>query len=168
MTVDFPNKHFLINGEWVCSNTEIDLINPSTGDVIAQVSEANNEHVNDAVGVAKDTLENTWKNITARERSTLLSTLGRLIEENYDVLASLEATDVGKPLRQAQADVKALARYMEFYAGAADKLHGDTIPYLEDYTVYTLRDPHGVCAHIIRCCARPQGCVGLRLLGYSI
>jgi len=71
MTVDFPNKHFLINGEWVCSNTEIDLINPSTGDVIAQVSEANNEHVNDAVGVAKDTLENTWKNITARERSTL-------------------------------------------------------------------------------------------------
>ena len=56
MTVDFPNKHFLINGEWVCSNTEIDLINPSTGDVIAQVSEANNEHVNDAVGVAKDTL----------------------------------------------------------------------------------------------------------------
>ena len=79
----------------------------------------------------------------------LLSTLGRLIEENYDVLASLEATDVGKPLRQAQADVKALARYMEFYAGAADKLHGDTIPYLEDYTVYTLREPHGVCAHII-------------------
>ena len=149
MTVDFPNKHFLINGEWVCSNTEIDLINPSTGDVIAQVSEANDEHVNDAVGVAKDTLENTWKNITARERSTLLSTLGRLIEENYDVLASLEATDVGKPLRQAQADVKALARYMEFYAGAADKLHGDTIPYLEDYTVYTLREPHGVCAHII-------------------
>ena len=149
MTVDFPNKHFLINGDWVCSNTEIDLINPSTGDVIAQVSEANNEHVNDAVGVAKDTLENTWKNITARERSTLLSTLGRLIEENYDVLASLEATDVGKPLRQAQADVKALARYMEFYAGAADKLHGDTIPYLKDYTVYTLREPHGVCAHII-------------------
>ena len=36
---------------------------------------------------------------------------------------------------------------MEFYAGAADKLHGDTIPYLEDYTVYTLREPHGVCAY---------------------
>ena len=54
-----------------------------------------------------------------------------------------------KAAPQAQADVKALARYMEFYAGAADKLHGDTIPYLKDYTVYTLREPHGVCAHII-------------------
>ena len=104
--------------------------------------------MNDAVGVAKDTLENTWKNITARERSTLLSTLGRLIEENYDVLASLRGHRCWEAAPQAQADVKALARYMEFYAGAADKLHGDTIPYLR-YTVYTLREPHGVCAHII-------------------
>ncbi len=149
MTIDFPNKHFLINGEWVCSDVELDLINPSTGDVIGQVSAAGDDHINDAVRVARDTLENTWNNITARERSTILTKLGRLIEENIDLLARLEATDVGKPLKQARADVKALARYMEFYAGAADKLHGDTIPYLQDYTVYTLREPHGVCAHII-------------------
>ena len=149
MSTNFPNKRFLINGEWVCSDTEIDLTNPSTGDIIAQVSVAGTEHVNDAVGAARDTLENTWKNITARERSALLYRLGSLIEENIDALSTLEATDVGKPLRQAQADVKALARYMEFYAGAADKLHGETIPYLQDYTVYTLREPHGVCAHII-------------------
>ena len=149
MTIDFPNKHFLINGEWVCSDVELDLINPSTGDVIGQVSAAGNDHINDAVRVARDTLENTWNNTTARERSTILTKLGRLIEENIDLLARLEATDVGKPLKQARADVKALARYMEFYAGAADKLHGDTIPYLQDYTVYTLREPHGVCAHII-------------------
>jgi len=59
------------------------------------------------------------------------------------------ALDVGKPLKQARADVIALARYMEFYAGACDKLHGETIPYLDGYTVYTLREPHGVTGHII-------------------
>jgi aldehyde dehydrogenase (NAD+) len=61
----------------------------------------------------------------------------------------LEAHDVGKPLKQARADARALARYLEFYGGAADKLHGETIPYLNDYTVYTLREPHGVTGHIV-------------------
>ena len=52
-------------------------------------------------------------------------------------------------LVQARADAVALARYLEFYGGAADKFHGETIPYLSDYTVYTLREPHGVTGHII-------------------
>jgi len=61
----------------------------------------------------------------------------------------IEAMDVGKPLKQARADAIALARYMEFYAGAADKITGETIPYLDGYTVYTLREPHGVTGHIV-------------------
>jgi len=64
-------------------------------------------------------------------------------------LAELEAHDVGKPLKQARADAIALARYCEFYAGAADKVHGNTLPYLDGYTVYTLREPHGVTGHIV-------------------
>ena len=52
--------------------------------------------------------------------------------------------DVGKPLNQSKADVEALCRYLEFYGGASDKVHGDTIPYLDGYTVYSLREPHGV------------------------
>ena len=47
----------------------------------------------------------------------------------------IEARDIGKPLKQAQADALALARYLEFYAGAADKLHGETLPYQTGYTV---------------------------------
>lgn len=78
-----------------------------------------------------------------------MARIGQLVQQNAEHLAELEALDVGKPLTQAKADVAALARYMEFYAGAADKLHGDTIPYLEGYTVYTLREPHGVTGHII-------------------
>ncbi|KAG0164372.1 hypothetical protein DFQ30_010036, partial [Apophysomyces sp. BC1015] len=59
------------------------------------------------------------------------------------------ARDTGKPLKQAHADAAAVSRYFEFYAGAADKLHGDTIPYQCGYTVITLREPHGVTGHII-------------------
>jgi aldehyde dehydrogenase (NAD+) len=66
-----------------------------------------------------------------------------------DDLARLEAMDVGKPLTQARADAIALARYCEFYGGAADKVMGETIPYLDGYTVYTLREPHGVTGHIV-------------------
>jgi len=75
--------------------------------------------------------------------------LGRMVEERVDDLARIEAFDVGKPLKQARADAVALARYCEFYGGAADKLMGETIPYLDGYTVYTLREPHGVTGHIV-------------------
>ena len=66
-----------------------------------------------------------------------------------DELARLEALDVGKPLKQGRADALALARYLEFYAGAADKVHGETIPFAAGYTALTLREPHGVTAHIV-------------------
>jgi aldehyde dehydrogenase (NAD+) len=83
------------------------------------------------------------------ERGRILQKLSALVLAEMDQLAELEARDVGKPLTQARADVVALARYMEFYAGAADKIHGTTIPYLPGYTVYALREPHGVTGHII-------------------
>jgi aldehyde dehydrogenase (NAD+) len=65
------------------------------------------------------------------------------------MLAELEARDVGKPLQQGRADALALARYLEFYGGAADKVHGETIPFAAGYTALTLREPHGVTAHIV-------------------
>ena len=61
-----------------------------------------------------------------------------MVLNEVDLLAELEANDVGKPLAQARGDAIALARYLEFYGGAADKIHGETIPYLKGYTVYTL------------------------------
>ena len=66
-----------------------------------------------------------------------------------DAVASLEALDVGKPLRQGRADAVAMARYLEFYGGAADKVHGETIPFAKGYTALTLREPHGVTGHIV-------------------
>ena len=75
--------------------------------------------------------------------------LADLVRARVEELARIEAIDVGKPIKQGRADALALARYMEFYAGAADKVMGETIPYLEGYTVYTLREPHGVTGHIV-------------------
>src|SRR4029450_4360136 len=69
--------------------------------------------------------------------------------EHSEELALIEARDCGKPLAQATADVAACARYFEFYGGACDKLAGDTLPYPANYTVLTLREPHGVTGHII-------------------
>ncbi len=66
-----------------------------------------------------------------------------------DELALIEQRDCGKPVKQARADALALVRYFEFYAGACDKLHGETIPYQDGYSVFTWREPHGVTGHII-------------------
>jgi aldehyde dehydrogenase (NAD+) len=85
----------------------------------------------------------------AFERGRILARLGQLVLDHIDQLAVMEATDVGKPLTQARNDVVALARYCEFYAGAADKLMGETIPFQQGFTVYTLREPHGVTGHIV-------------------
>ena len=82
--------------------------------------------------------------LTASERGRLLLKLSELVRNRIDNLAIIESFDVGKPLKQAKSDALALARYFEFYGGASDKIMGETIPYLKDYTVYTLREPHGV------------------------
>jgi aldehyde dehydrogenase (NAD+) len=75
--------------------------------------------------------------------------LSAKVTDHAEELAAIEQRDCGKPTKQARADVLALARYFEFYAGACDKLHGDTIPYLDGYSVLTWREPHGVTGHII-------------------
>ena len=141
----------LIDGTWQPSSSGdlIQLTNPSNGESICQISRGNAADIDNAVQAARGAFNHEWGQTTAVERGRILARLGHLILENVEVLARVESTDVGKPLSQSRSDVIALARYMEFYGGAADKLHGTTIPYLEGYTVYTLREPHGVTGHII-------------------
>ena len=78
----------------------------------------------------------------------MLLALAAAVREHADELAELESRDTGKPLSQARADVAGAARYLEYYAGAADKLLGETIPSADGSFVYTLREPLGVVAHI--------------------
>ncbi|EPX76361.1 Aldehyde dehydrogenase [Salipiger mucosus DSM 16094] len=139
----------LIAGEWRDTAETLPLVNPSTGEEIGRIARGTAGDIDDAVNAAQAALDGEWGRWPAFERGRILAEIGKLVEANIDRLAELEATDVGKPLKQARADAVALARYCEFYGGAADKVHGETIPYLDGYTVYTLREPHGVTGHII-------------------
>ena len=139
-----------IDGAWhPASGGTLPLENPSTGERVGRIAAAQAADVDEAVNAARKALDGQWGTLTAVDRGRLLSGIGHRVAEQVDLLAGLEALDVGKPLKQARADALALARYLEFYGGSADKFHGETIPYLGDYTVYTLREPHGVTAHII-------------------
>jgi aldehyde dehydrogenase (NAD+) len=144
-------SHCLIGGAWrPCQSGEtLGLINPSTGAPLARIARGQVSDIDAAVAAAQAALTGDWGRMTALERGRLLTRIGQMVLARADDLARLEAMDVGKPLSQARADAVALARYMEFYGGAADKVLGETIPYLDGYTVYTLREPHGVTGHII-------------------
>jgi aldehyde dehydrogenase (NAD+) len=144
-----PKASHLIGGNWVAGADTLPLFNPSTGDPITLIARGSAADIDAAVTAAHSALDGEWGRMSARDRGRILTRLGELILTRTEELAALEALDVGKPLTQARADAVALARYMEFYGGAADKIMGETIPYLDGYTVYTLREPHGVTGHII-------------------
>ncbi len=147
----FDPAHCLIGGHWAAPTDRrgLALLNPSTGAEICRIARGGAGEIDAAVAAAAAARDGDWGRMTATERGRILTRIGRLVAERADDLARLEALDVGKPLSQARADALALARYMEFYGGAADKVMGETIPYLDGYTVYTLRQPHGVTGHII-------------------
>jgi aldehyde dehydrogenase (NAD+) len=142
-------EQLFIGGRWRAAQATLPVEDPSTGEEIGTLAAGAATDVDAAVTAAETALSGSWGALTAAERGRLLAKIGRAVEAKAEMLAELEARDVGKPLKQARADALALARYLEFYAGAADKLHGETIPYLGGYTVFTLREPHGVTAHII-------------------
>lgn len=141
----------LIGGEWrsATGGATLPLVNPSDGTALCRIARGGAADIDAAVQAAETALAGDWGRMTALERGRILTRIGQRVLERVEDLARLEAMDVGKPLTQARADAVALARYCEFYGGAADKVHGETIPYLEGYTVYTLREPHGVTGHIV-------------------
>ncbi|MEX3957000.1 aldehyde dehydrogenase family protein [Trinickia sp. EG282A] len=143
-------KHF-IGGQWAApSNHEtIDVIDPADGLPFARIARGSAADIDAAVAAARTAFEGDWGALSAAERGRLLYRLSMLVAACRDEIAELEARDTGKPLREARADAAALVRYFEFYAGAADKLHGETIPYQTGYTVLTVREPHGVTGHIV-------------------
>ena len=148
---NFESHHVFINGAWQlpASGQSMDLVNPSTGDSLCKIAAGDASDIDAAVAAGTRALKGEWGKTSALQRGRFLTRLGQLVLEHVDALAELEALDVGKPLTQARNDAVALARYCEFFGGAADKIHGQTIPYIDGYTVYTLREPHGVTGHIV-------------------
>jgi aldehyde dehydrogenase (NAD+) len=151
MSIPFASELAFIGGEWRAATGRgtLPVEDPSTGATVGAIARSTAADVDAAVAAARAAFEGAWGRLAAFERGRLLATLGRAVLAHAEELTALETLDVGKPLTQSRNDVIALARYLEFYGGAADKLHGETIPFLAGYTVYTLREPHGVTGHIV-------------------
>ena len=147
-------QHFIANS-WIshCQDESIAVIDPSNGNSLGDIARGNEQDVDAAVAAARtaigDTFDGPWGRLSALERSRLMYRFSAAVSERAEELAELEAIDTGKSMKTARADVVALARYFEYYAGACDKLHGETLPYEQGYMVMTVREPHGVTAHII-------------------
>ena len=142
--------HFIANERVAsASGRTLPVIDPSDGQPFDELQRGNAADIDAAVRAARGCFEGAWQRLGAAERGRLLHRLSQKIAEHADALARLEQRDCGKPTRQARADALALSRYFEFYAGACDKLHGETLPYQDGYSVFTWREPHGVTGHII-------------------
>jgi aldehyde dehydrogenase (NAD+) len=142
----------LVGGQWQDAEDgrTLDMVSPSDGQAFAGIARGTAGDVDAAVKAARQALEQgAWGKFTAVERGRLLMKLGEAILAHHEELSQLEARDCGKPMKQARADITAAARYFEFYGAAADKVHGETIPFLEGYMVTILREPKGVTGHII-------------------
>jgi aldehyde dehydrogenase (NAD+) len=147
-----PVTKLLINNKWVPSESgkTFATINPSTGEEICQVAEADAADVDKAVKAARAAFEGPWRKMHASERGRLLYRLADLIEANADELARLETLDNGKPLSIARAvDVAKTVACYRYFAGWADKVQGKTIPIDGDFFCYTRHEPIGVVGQII-------------------
>ena len=147
-------QHFIGN-RWLpaAGGQTLDVLDPSDGAPFARIARGAASDVDAAVAAARRAYgehgEGAWGRTPAVERGRFLMRLAQRVLECEEELARLESRCTGKPLKQGRADAGALARYFEYYAGAADKLHGQTLPYTPGMTVLTLREPHGVTGHII-------------------
>jgi aldehyde dehydrogenase (NAD+) len=144
-------KKMLIGGQWLAARDErtLPVIAPADGKAFDQIARGGAHEVDRAVQAARTTLDGPWSRLTATERGRLLMKIGRSIAEHAEELAQLEARDAGKPMTTARNDIAVLARYFEYYGAAADKVHGEVIPWLAGHQVSLLREPLGVTAHII-------------------
>lgn len=141
--------HF-IAGQWVrpAVSKWFDTLDPSTGQVLAQLAFGSEEDVNRAVAAAR-AAQQMWASVDAVRRGRILARISAGILSRLEKFAELESRDTGKPLSQARVDVSVAARYFEFYAGLADKFGGTTIPVPGPFLDYTLREPVGVVGVII-------------------
>jgi acyl-CoA reductase-like NAD-dependent aldehyde dehydrogenase len=118
------------------------IVNPATEEVIEEVAEAGLEHLELAVDAAQRAFPR-WRAVDPSDRARLLRRVAARIEERGEELARLETANVGKPIADSRAEVAMVAEVFNYYAGAIDKHHGETIP-VADGIDMTFREPMGV------------------------
>jgi aldehyde dehydrogenase (NAD+) len=147
---EIRDQLFIAN-EWTPARNgqTFEAINPSTEEILTQVARGGSEDIDDAIAAAREAFEGPWRRVKPEERGRLLYRVARELEARINEFAELETLDTGKPLAHAHGEISGCVRYLDYYAGAADKIHGETIPLGSDYLNYTVREPLGVTAHIV-------------------
>ncbi|MBI4853006.1 MAG: aldehyde dehydrogenase family protein [Acidobacteria bacterium] len=147
-----PGKLF-IGGEWceAKSGKTFSTINPAKATPIIDIADADAVDVDLAVSAARTSFQSgAWAKMSGSERGEILWRIGDLIMKYADELAELETLDVGKPILESRRiDIPFSADCFRYFAGAASKLQGDTIPVRSNCFTYTLREPLGVVALIV-------------------
>lgn len=145
-----PDGHFIDGAYTKAShNRTMESFDPGSGEAFASFAAGSPEDVDAAVASAKAAFENVWRDTAPVERARILQRAADLTLQNLDRLAVAESLDSGKRLNEAMGDVRGVARTFEYYAGACDKLQGDSFPLGPDYIGYSIHEPVGVTAHII-------------------
>ena len=150
MSVSVSQQKMFVDGEFVdaLSGETMEVLNPATGEVIAEVPRAGEEDVERAVAAAEKAWE-TWRDKTPKDRMELLLKLADVIDENAEELARLESRNVGKPWWVAVDEPGLMSDNLRFFAGAARNLEGKAAAeYVEGYTSMIRREPLGIVAGI--------------------
>jgi aldehyde dehydrogenase (NAD+)/betaine-aldehyde dehydrogenase len=145
-----PDGHF-IDGRWRQSvaGRRLEVFDPGLARPFHRVAAGDADDIDMAVEAASRATKGPWRDATPAARGEALLRVAGLVRENAARLAVVESLDVGKPLQEAEGDVAGAARCFEYYAGAADKLEGKSLPLGRDYVGYTLNEPVGVTAHVV-------------------
>jgi aldehyde dehydrogenase (NAD+) len=144
-------KQLFIGGAWVAAQDgeNLPVIAPATGEIFNHIARGKKADIDRAVTAARAALDGDWGKTSALDRGRILMRMSQKVLDKAEELAQLEARDTGKPMSTARTDIQVLARYLEFYGSAADKMHGEVIPFSTGYNALLLREPLGVTAHII-------------------
>jgi aldehyde dehydrogenase (NAD+)/betaine-aldehyde dehydrogenase len=138
----------VIDGEQVPGEGTFEVLDPSTGQLLAEVARGGPAQIDRAVRAARRAFA-SWRRTSPRDRAALMLRLAELLVRDRDELALLESRDTGKPLTQARADADVAARYFEYYAHALETFFGESIPTAHDLVAFTKHEPFGVTGHII-------------------
>ncbi|OGR96868.1 MAG: aldehyde dehydrogenase [Elusimicrobia bacterium RBG_16_66_12] len=131
------------------SGKTYEVLNPADGEVLARTAEGGLDDIDAAVRAAAAAAAGPWGRMSARARGKVLLELSRRIRERSEELALLETRNTGKPLADSREEIGLAADVFEYYAGAANKVFGETIPVGAAGLDFTLREPVGICALIV-------------------
>jgi betaine-aldehyde dehydrogenase len=132
------------------SRATIDVLDPSTRNVIARVPDSGVDDISAAVAAARRAFDDgPWREATAQDRGRVLFRLARIVRDRAAALAELETINSGKPIVESEYDIADVATCFEYYGGLATKIHGDVLPVPDNALSLALREPVGVAGQII-------------------